>query len=330
MQALFSLEKILASAASSAILSGMKTCLIPRLRRLCALTLFSLLAGGLSGVDATIFAQPPEVERHNDLVYGEASGQALLLNLSVPKDVKNPPLVVYIHGGSWRAGTYKKCPLDFLAKEGFAVASIEYRFSQVAPFPAQIHDCKGAIRWLRANARKYGYDAAKIGVSGASAGGHLATLLGASGGVADLEGAVGGNAEQSSRVAAVVDYYGPVDFVLGGKTQPSRNTPESGTYQLLQDAPSQNPEKARRASSVTYISSDDPPLLIFHGDADRTVYLNQSEAIRDACKNAGLPVELIVLPGAKHGGKQFHTPEIRARVTAFFRQHLASVNPSTK
>ncbi|MDR2675843.1 MAG: alpha/beta hydrolase [Opitutaceae bacterium] len=310
----------------------MRICLIPRPRRLCALALFSLLAGGLSAADtpvskpvpASVSAPSPEVERHNDLVYGEASGQALLLNLSVPKAAKNPPLVVYIHGGSWRAGTYKKCPVDFLAKEGFAVASIEYRFSKVAPFPAQIHDCKGAIRWLRANAKKYGCDAEKIGVAGASAGGHLATLLGTSGGVADLEGDVGGNTGQSSRVAAVVDYYGPVDFVLAGKTQPSRNTPESGTYQLLQGAPSANPEKARRAGSVTYISPDDPPLLILHGDADQTVLLNQSEAIRDAYKNAGLPVELIVLPGARHGGKQFNTPEIRARITAFFRQHLIS------
>src|SRR5262245_52847203 len=164
---------------------------------------------------APFAAADEEVVRHNDVVYAEADGQKLLLNLYLPKDAvaknaERPPLVVFIHGGSWRAGSYKSCSVEFLAEEGFAVASIEYRFTSVAIFPAQIHDCKAAIRWLRAGAEKYGYDATRIGVAGSSAGGHLAALLGTSGGVEDLEGSVGlkdgvgGNADQSSRVAAVV------------------------------------------------------------------------------------------------------------------------------
>ncbi|MBL8827258.1 MAG: alpha/beta hydrolase [Planctomycetaceae bacterium] len=276
----------------------------------------------------TFVAAEPLKPTHRDLVYGEASGQKLLLNLYLPTNVEHAPLVVYIHGGSWRAGSYQTCSVDYLANEGFAVASIEYRFSNVTIFPAQIHDCKAAIRWLRAHAKEYGYDATKIGVAGSSAGGHLAVLLGTSGDVVDLEGDIGGNADQSSRVAAVVDYYGPTDFVLRGKTHHARaNAPDSSTYQLLGGAANANPDKARRASGVTYVTADDPPMLILHGDRDKTVYMDQSESLRDAYTQAKLPVELIVVPGGGHGGAVYHTGENRRRVIKFFRQHLTNAKP---
>jgi acetyl esterase/lipase len=278
-------------------------------------------------------AAEPIAPTHKDLVYAEADGQKLLLNLYLPKsadakEAKRPPLVVFIHGGSWRAGSYKSCGVDYLAEAGFAVASIEYRFSNVAIFPAQIHDCKAAVRWLRAHAEEYGYDASKIGVAGTSAGGHLAVLLGTSGGVAELEGTVGskadgGNTEQSSRVQAVVDFYGPTDFVLRAKTHDARaNLPESGTYQLVGGAAKDDLKRAARASGVTYVSADDPPLLILHGDQDKTVYMDQSESIRDAYRKPKLPVELIVVPGGGHGGKAFGREEYRRRVTEFFTEHL--------
>lgn len=270
-----------------------------------------------------IFAAEPNVAKHADVLYAEVDGHKLLLNLFVPRDVERPPLVVYIHGGSWRAGTFRNCPIEWLAEEGFAVASIAYRFSDVAKFPAQIHDCKAAIRWLRSQAKEYGYDAARIGVAGSSAGGHLAVLLGTSADVADLEGTVGGNLDQSSRVAAIVDYFGPTDFVLRGKTHPERaNDPKSGTYQLLGGAAIDLPEQARRASGVSYVSADDPPLLILHGDQDRTVYMDQSESIRDAYTRLKLPVELIVVPGGGHGGKAFYSAENRRPVAEFLRAHL--------
>jgi acetyl esterase/lipase len=264
------------------------------------------------------------------VVYAEVDGHKLHLNLFVPRDVERPPLVVFIHGGSWRAGSYRSGSVEWLAEEGFAVASIAYRFSDVAKFPAQIHDCKAAIRWLRSHAKEYGYDSARIGVAGSSAGGHLAVLLGTSGDVADLEGTVGGNLDQSSRVAAVVDYYGPTDFVLRGKTHPERaNDPKSGTYQLLGGAAIDLPEQARRASGVTYVSADDPPLLILHGDQDRTVFMDQSESIRDAYMRLKLPVELIVVPGGGHGGKIFFNDAHRRPVVEFFRAHLPPA-PSSK
>lgn len=282
---------------------------------------------GMLLVGGPIISAEPEVERHQDLVYAEIDGHQLHLNLFVPKNVMRPPLVVYIHGGSWRAGSYQKCSIDWLAEEGFAVASIAYRFSDVARFPAQIHDCKGAIRWLRAQADRYGYDAARIGVAGSSAGGHLAVLLGTSGGVADLEGDVGGNLDQSSRVAAVVDYFGPTDFVLRGKTHHARaNAPESGTYQLLGGAAVDDDDRARRASGVTYVTADDPPLLILHGDKDKTVYMDQSESIRDAYLKAKLPVELIVVPGGGHGGAAFQSKDNRRRVREFLNGRLRDAN----
>lgn len=268
-------------------------------------------------------SESPRVTLHADLQYARVDGQPLLLDLYIPDNVENPPLVVYIHGGSWRAGDRKRCHAQFLAEEGFALASINYRLTQTAIFPAQIHDCKGAVRWLRASAEKYGYDSRRIGVAGSSAGGHLAVLLGTSGGVDDLEGQTGGNLDRSSRVAAVVDYYGPTDFVLRGKTHPERaNAPDSGTYQLLGGPANELTEMARRASAVTYVSPDDPPLLILHGDADKTVYLDQSQSIHESYTAAGLDVTLHVAPGGGHGGKQFYSGENRQRVVDFLNRHL--------
>lgn len=272
---------------------------------------------------------PVKATRHNDLVFAEVDGQKLLLDLYLPveaeppKDAKRVPLVVYIHGGSWIAGSRKECPVSFLAEQGFAVASISYRFSNRAIFPAQIHDCKGAIRWLRAHAKQYGFDVDRVGVAGSSAGGHLAVLLGTSGNVKELEGDVGGNVDQRSTVAAVVDFYGPADFILRSKTQPSRaDKPGSSTHGLLGGPASEKVDLARLASGVTHVTADDPPLLIFHGDRDATVLLDQSERLRDVYKAAGLPVALHVVPGAGHGGEAFASEENRRRVQEFFSLHL--------
>ncbi|MBA4016539.1 MAG: alpha/beta hydrolase [Pirellula sp.] len=282
-----------------------------------------LILSVIFAATGTLAAADTNNVRQEDVVYAEVDGHKLPLRLFVPSGVKNPPLVVYIHGGSWRAGSYKSCPLASLTEQGFAVASIEYRFTDVAIFPAQIHDCKGAVRWLRANAGKYGYDASRIGVAGTSAGGHLAVLLGTSAEVADLEGTVGGNLDQSSRVAAVVDYYGPTDFVLRAKTHPERaNAQGSSTFDLLGGPAIEKTEQAKRASGVTYVSADDPPLLIVHGDQDKTVYLDQSESIRKAYEAAQLDVDMILVPGGGHGGKVFFTGENLSRVQEFLSRHL--------
>ncbi|WP_286765011.1 MULTISPECIES: alpha/beta hydrolase [Rhodopirellula] len=268
------------------------------------------------------------VVKHQGLVYAEVSGagneaRSLQLDLFVPATSESPPLVVWIHGGGWRNGSRRNPKLIEVTEHGYALASLSYRFSKEAIFPAQVHDCKAAIRWLRANAERYGYNADWIAVAGSSAGGHLALLLGTSGDVAELEGAVGGNVEQSSRVQAVIDYFGPSDFVLRGKTQPERAyTNQSGSYALLGGKDGKVPEKMERlASPATYVSTDDPPLLIFHGTADKTVLLDQSERIVDLYEDTGLEVEFIEHEGAGHGGKRFFTGESLRKAIHFLNAH---------
>lgn len=263
-----------------------------------------------------------------DIVVATVEGHELKLDLYLPKDVKKPPLVVFIHGGSWRANSYKKCLTPWLTDYGFAVASISYRFSQQAVFPAQIHDCKAAVRWLRAHADEHGYDATRIGVAGTSAGGHLALLLGVTGGVKEYEGVVGGNLDQRSTVQAVVDYYGPSDFILRSQNQPAKTENEdSPVRQLIGGPVKENQERARFASPVFQVGEGDAPLLILHGDKDTTVYLDQSQRMAEAYRKAGLDVTLQIVPGGGHGGNPHFTPELREKVAQFLKKHLSPAEP---
>lgn len=259
------------------------------------------------------------------LTYAEVKGQKLQLDLYLPEKVQSPPLLVWIHGGGWRGGSRKAPKLGEMVQHGFAVASISYRLTDKALFPAQIHDCKAAIRWLRAHAQEYGYNAKSIAVAGSSAGGHLALLMGTSGGVENLEGTIGNHLEQSSRVQAVIDYYGPSDFVLRGKTQPERAyTTKSGSYALLGGKDGKvAPTMERLASPAIYVSTDDPPLLIFHGTNDRTVLLDQSERIHNLYTMKDLDAKLVVLDGAGHGGKSFYQGEHFNTALQFLKKHLA-------
>ena len=277
------------------------------------------------------FADEVTVKKHKDLVFASVDDQELKLDLHIPETPKSPPLVVWIHGGGWRAGSKAKCPLVKLTQDGFAVASISYRFTDTAIFPAQIHDCKAAVRWLRANSKKYGYNAEWLAVAGSSAGGHLALLMGTSGGIAELEGDVGGNLDQSSTVQAIIDYFGPSDFVLRGKTQPERAyTTKSGSFALLggllngEDNTTLNPQMEKTASPVHYVDKDDPPLLIFHGDKDQTVLLDQSQRISDVYRRKGCSAKLVVIPGAGHGGKQFFTNDNLVLASTFLAGYRAT------
>jgi len=264
-------------------------------------------------------AEPPV----RDVVFATVDSHELKLDLYLPKDVANPPLVVFVHGGGWRNNSYKKCLTPWLTEFGFAVASVSYRLTDKATFPAQIHDCKAAVRWLRAHADRYGYDSSRVGVAGTSAGGHLSLLLGVTGGDDRLEGEVGGNLDQSSRVQAVGDYYGPSDFVLRSKNQPTKTEkPDSPVRLLLGGPASENLEQARLASPAFHVTEDDPPLLIIHGEKDGTVKLNQSERMVEEYERAGLDVTLQIVPGAGHGGREHFTPQYRKLVAQFFDAHL--------
>ncbi len=268
-----------------------------------------------------------EVEKISGILFAEDDGVKLLLDLHVPKGVENPPLVLFIHGGSWSGGSRKGIKLPWVAEHGYAIASIDYRLSQQSLFPAQIFDCKGALRWLRAHEKEYGYDASRVVVSGSSAGGHLAVLMATSGDVSELEGDTGGNHEQSSRVQGVIDYYGPSDFVERSKNQPSKtDDPEGGVYRLIGGPVKENLEAARRASPSTYISKDDPPLLILHGDKDKTVFLDQSQHLEKLYTDAGLDAHLHVVEGAGHGWKSASESE-KELVLDFLRKHLKQAAP---
>lgn len=282
------------------------------------LSVAMLLSSSTQAEDST------SVDVIRDLVYAVVDGQQLKLDLHVPKTVDKPPLVVWIHGGGWRGGSRKNPKLIDVTKHEYALASISYRLTDKAIFPAQIHDCKAAIRWLRANAEQYGYNSDWTAVAGSSAGGHLALLVGVSGNVPELEGDLGDHLDRSSAVQAIIDYFGPSDFVLRGKTQPDRAyTEKSGSFALLGGLKTGNvaPEMERFGSPATYVSSDDPPLLVFHGDADRTVLLDQSRRIVTLYSESGLRARLVTLENAGHGGKQFFTGENFETAMAFLDNH---------
>jgi acetyl esterase/lipase len=258
---------------------------------------------------------------HHDLVYTTIP-RPLRLDLYIPSATSPVPLVVWIHGGGWEAGDKSLIanhPALQQRSRGYAVASIEYRLSGEAIFPAQIADCKAAIRWLRANAGKYGLDPDRVAVWGSSAGGHLVALLGTAGGVAQLEDPTQGNATVSSRVRAVVDWYGPVDFL---QMAPAHLLPGSPESRLLGCTVTACPDRVAMANPITYIDAGDPPFFIQHGSADGTVNPLQSELLNTALGAAGVPSTHTVLPGAGHGGAGFTTPANVALVAAFLDSYL--------
>ncbi len=258
-----------------------------------------------------------------DVVFGTGGDRDLTMHIVMPKEKATAPSPVYvwIHGGGWQGGKKdggigQTVPL---VRRGFIGATIEYRLTGEASFPAQIQDCKCAIRYLRAHAEKYNIDADRIAVGGSSAGGHLAALLGTSGGVKELEGS-GGWPDQSSTVQAVVDLYGPTDFKAFVTTKgfESHNRPGSPESKLLGGGEvATNVEGIKRVNPITYVDSADPPFLIIHGTNDRTVPVNQSEAIHKALQGAKVSSKLHVIDGAGHGGPQFAEPKIRAMQVDF-------------
>ena len=267
---------------------------------------------------------PPGVEVLRDLQYVEGGHERNRLDLYLPEKTEGRlPLIVWIHSGAWLGGSKDGCPAVPFVTKGYAVASINYRLSQHAVFPAQIEDCKAAIRWLRANAAKYQLDPDHIGVWGASAGGHLVAMLGTTGGVKEMEG-TGGNLDQSSRVQCIVDWFGPSDLLTMAGSHDNPASPES---RLIGGPVQKNKENARKASPVTYVSKDSAPFLIMHGDQDNVVPPGQSEELVAALKKAGVEVKLQIIEGNGHGGPGFNSPENRKLVADFFAKHLRKEKP---
>jgi len=278
---------------------------------------------------AARFAQlRTDLRLFEDIPYAETDNPRQRLDLLLPKSRaqgEKLPVVVWIHGGAWRAGDKRsgRFRLARLVASGrYAGVSVGYRLTNEAIWPAQIHDCKAALRWIRANAGRYGLDAEKIAVWGSSAGGHLVAMLGTSGGVEELEGKLGRHTDQSSRVTCVIDYYGPSDLLAMGK-YPGRirhNAPDSPESRLVGGPLQEHAEAARSASPISYVSADDPPFMIVHGDRDPVVPYNQSERLAEALRKAGVDVVFITVEGGSHGG--FAPNELDRRVEAFLNKHL--------
>ena len=263
---------------------------------------------------------PPGVQALRDLEYVPRGHELQKLDLYLPEQPAGAlPVVVWIHPGGGQSGSKERTRALYLTTQGYAVASINHRLTQHAAFPAQIHDCKAAIRWLRAHCKEYRLDPDRIGVWGASSGGTLAALLGTSGGVKELEGKEGENGDQSSRVQAVCDWFGLTDVAAMAALSPEL---ESALEQALGGPIAENKEKVLRASPVTQASKDDPPFLIMHGDKDMRVPVSQSQLLADALKRAGVDVTLKIVPGARHGGPAFQTPEMLQLIQEFFDTHL--------
>lgn len=273
----------------------------------------------LLSIIAGLHAEP--VDR--DIVFARVGDTDLKLDLyhAVGKPVG---LIIWVHGGAWRAGSRENSALKGMTAYGWAVASVDYRLSTKARFPAQIHDIKAAIRFLRAHAVDYGYPADRFVIAGASAGGHLAALVGVTNGHPDLEGTLGEYLQVSSAVQAIVDQFGASNLtdILAQSTPHGLSVRVPALDLLLGGQPDQVPALARLASPVFHVDAKDPPLFLTHGDQDNQMPPAQSHELAAVYRQLNLPVEFIVQPGSGHGGPAFTTEASLRQIDSFLRTHL--------
>ena len=282
------------------------------------------------------FPNPPTgVTLLPDLVIGQGGGRDLHAQIAYPTGATGPlPAVIYIHGGGWRGGSYRNTQIYPLAKAGYFAASIEYRLSTEAHWPAQIEDCKLAVRWLRANAAQYHVDPNRIGTWGDSAGGHLVACLATMADVKEYEG-TGGYPGVSSAVQAVVDFYGPTDLTQGEDHKLDHSNGAIGMMKTLLGATyEENPAVYKSASPAAYVKAGDPPILIVQGDADDLILPAQSTLFEVALTKAGVPHQLLMVKNAGHmlhpvPGKEIDPPraEVDRTVYAFLARYLTKSVP---
>jgi len=261
---------------------------------------------------------PPGAAFAGDVAYVKGAHARQKLDIGFYKEGGPRPLLIWIHGGAFMGGDKAENYALWaeLLQSGYAVATINYRLSGDARWPAQITDCKAAIRFLRAHARDYNIAPGRFGIWGSSAGGHLAALVGTSGGVWKLD--AGEYLDQSSAVSCAVDMFGPIDF----EKMPQFNNPDSPEARMWGRSTADALELAREACPITYLSKNTPPILIFHGDADGVIHISQSQLFAAALKTAGAPGEFVTLPGVGHSHVAVWMKE-RARIMEFFKTHLS-------
>lgn len=292
------------------------------------LTLTGLNAFGQPGLRNTP-RLPEGTKALRDVACFANGHERQILDLLIPSGAINPlPLIIWVHGGGWQSGSKEQCQAFPYLQKGCAAASINYRLSQQAIFPAQIQYCKAAVRWLRAYAKEYNLDPNRFAVWGTSAGGHLVALLGTTGDVKTFD--VGENLGFSSRVQAVVDFFGPADFTQMAKYSlpNSRINHDAPEAKLIGGAVPENQEEVAAANPSTCVAKNNPPFLIMHGNKDNLVPYQQSEMLRDALQKAGVPVTLKIGEGAGHG---FGGRDIDREGSGFLERRLKSpARPSGK
>jgi acetyl esterase/lipase len=296
--------------------------------------LLSLLAAlsltGCFGPPRSV-SEPDGVRILRDWTYATVGGEDLQLDLYLPDSYAKPlPLIVWIHGGGWVTGERSPCPVAVLATRGYAVASISYRLARGdAVFPAPLHDCKAAIRWLRTNAWRFGCDPDRIGVFGPSAGGHLAALLGTTGDDPTLEGTEGVTGV-SSRVQAVCALFAATDLVHLEEVEDDHWRINLVAKALLHGPPSKHPELAAAASPITHVSKDDAPFLLIHGLADEMIPPAQSERMHQTLTQAGVASDLRLIEGMPHGNRTLARTDVQQAVDAFFEKWLKGSSPASR
>lgn len=263
----------------------------------------------------------PEITVKRDLVYGKGGDTNLQLDLAMPDAGGGPfPAIVFLHGRGWRAGNRLEMNhfIEGVAHMGYVGITVEYRLVPAARFPAQVEDCKAAVRWLRANARKYRIHPDRIGVVGFSAGGYLANMLGMTGRNDGLEG-TGGNPDQSSRVQAVVSFFGPTDFT-------TRDWPKGLEKEVivpfLGGSYADKADVYMRASPISYVPMNAPPFLFFHGTEDKLVPIDQSKRLAQKLKSLGVPAQMVAVEGEGHGFTNANNQKAMKQMLDFLRERL--------
>lgn len=270
---------------------------------------------------ASLHGGETKIRTEKKIVYGKGADVDLELDLAMPADGKGPyPAVICIHGGGWKAGSRQSLiPLtEVLAKNNFVAVTVTYRFAPKYQFPAQIEDCKASVRWLRANAQKYQIDPDRIGAVGFSAGAHLSCLLGAADEKAELEGK-GGNPKQSTKIHAVVSFFGPTDFTE--KTW-SEGVETTFFVPFLGGKFEERKEVYRKASPIVYCTKDDPPFLFFHGAKDTLVGIEHSQKMTKKLRDVGVSAELVTLPDEGHGWAGEKLTKTIDQTVRFFKDKL--------
>ena len=258
-----------------------------------------------------------------DVEYANIGNRKLLLDIyEQPASSPNAsPIVVWIHGGAWRSGSKNSVPVTHWLEQGFSIASVGYRLSPEAKFPAQIHDIKASIRYLRANAERFRIDPNRIVIAGSSAGGHLAALAGVSDGIQELEGSLGGHTSVSSRVQAIVSFFGASNLqsILSQSSEHGLSVRVPALQLFLGGQPADVPDLTQLASPVAHVDPRDPPLWLIHGDSDPQMPFDQSREFVAAYQRVARPVQLDVVKGGKHGGDEFFTETRLAGLAAHIR-----------